>query len=124
MLPQYDSFNDNGFLDGVVEAEAVIPSGVFILLLYPCCYGVGSDMVEQGRCVVQEYPQTIVYVSDRWKMVYPVLGLWMEAGSSDFLPQRRSRPVVSVLEFNCVSRDILPRSNSFNTNGFASDKLL
>jgi hypothetical protein len=37
-------------LDGVVEAEAAIPSGVSIL------YGVGSDvMVEQGGCVVQEY---------------------------------------------------------------------
>jgi hypothetical protein len=33
------------FLDGVVEAEAAIPSGVFILLLGPHCYGVGSDVM-------------------------------------------------------------------------------
>jgi hypothetical protein len=31
---------------------------------------------------------------------------------------------VSVLEFDRVSKDILPRSDSFNDNGFASDKLL
>jgi hypothetical protein len=37
------------FLDGVVEAEAAIPSGVSFLLLYSRYYGVGSDvMVEQG----------------------------------------------------------------------------
>jgi hypothetical protein len=42
------------FLDGVVEAEAVIPSGVSILLLCPRYYDVGFDiMVEQGGCVVQ-----------------------------------------------------------------------
>jgi hypothetical protein len=36
------------FLDGVVEAEAAIPSGVSILLLCPRYYGVGSNvMVEQ-----------------------------------------------------------------------------
>jgi hypothetical protein len=80
------------FLDGVVEAEAAIPSGVSFLLLCPRYYGVGSDvMVEQGGCVVQEYAQMFVYVSDRWKMVYPMLGLWMEAGSSDFLPRHCSR---------------------------------
>jgi hypothetical protein len=28
-------------------------------------------------------------------MVYPVLGLWMEAGSSDFLTRRHSRAGVS-----------------------------
>jgi hypothetical protein len=33
------------FLDGVVEAEAAIPSGVSILLLCPYCYGVGSDVM-------------------------------------------------------------------------------
>jgi hypothetical protein len=59
-------------LDGVVEAEAVIPSGVFILLFSPRYYGVGSDvMVEQGGHVVQEYVQTFVCVCDRRKMVYP-----------------------------------------------------
>jgi hypothetical protein len=74
-------------LDGVVEAEAMIPSGVFILLLCPRYYGIGSDvMVEQGGCVVQEYVQMFVCVCNRRKMVYPMLGLWMEAGNSDFLP--------------------------------------
>jgi hypothetical protein len=54
------------FLDGVVEAEAVVPSGVSILLLCPRYYGVGSDvMVEQGGCVIQEYAQTVVCVCDR-----------------------------------------------------------
>jgi hypothetical protein len=72
-------------LDGIVEAEAAIPSGVSIFLLCYCYYGVGSDvMVEQGGCVVQEYADGCVY--DKWNMVYPMLGLWMEAGSSDFLP--------------------------------------
>jgi hypothetical protein len=67
-------------LDGVVEAEAAIPPGVSTLLLCPRYYGVGSDvMVKQGGCVVQEYAQTVVCVCDRWKMVYPMLGLWMEA---------------------------------------------
>jgi hypothetical protein len=28
----------------------------------------------------------ICCVCDKWKMVYPMLGLWIEAGSSDFLP--------------------------------------
>jgi hypothetical protein len=35
-------------------------------------------MVEQGGCVVQEYAQMVVCLGDRWKMVYPLLGLWME----------------------------------------------
>jgi hypothetical protein len=108
-------------LDGVVEAEPMIPSGVSILLLCPRYYDVGSDViVEQGGCVVQEYAQTVVCVGDRWKMVYHVLGLWMEAGSSYFLPRHRSRARVSVLEFDRVSEDMLLRSDSFNDNGFAS----
>jgi hypothetical protein len=48
--------------------------------------------------VVQEYVQTFVCVCDRRKMVYPMLGLWMEAGNSDFLPRRCSRGGVSVLD--------------------------
>jgi hypothetical protein len=57
-------------------------------------------------------------------MVYPMLGLWMEASSSDFLPRRGSRGGILVLEFDRVSEDILPQSDSFNDNGFASGKLL
>jgi hypothetical protein len=107
-------------LDGVVEAEAAIPSGVSFLLLCPRYYGVGSDvMVEQGGCVVQEYTQMFVCISDRWKMVYPMLGLWMEVGSSDFLPRHCSHGGVLVLEFDRVSEDMLPRSDSFNGKGFA-----
>ena len=53
-----------------------------------------------------------------------VLGLWLEADSSGFLLQRHSRAGVSVLKFDGVSGDILPRSDSFNDNGFASSKLL
>jgi hypothetical protein len=33
------------FLDGFVEVEAAIPSGVSILLLCPRYYGVGSDIM-------------------------------------------------------------------------------
>jgi hypothetical protein len=112
-------------LDGVVEAEAAIPSGVSILLLCPRYYDVGSDvMVEQEGCVIQEYAQTFVCVCDRWKMVYHMLDLWMKAGSSDIIPRYCSRGGVSVLEFDRVSEDMLPRSDSFNDNGFASGKLL
>jgi hypothetical protein len=53
-----------------------------------------------------------------------MLGLWMEAGSSDFLPRRHSRVGVSDLEFDRVSEEMLPRSDFFNGNGFASGKLL
>jgi hypothetical protein len=56
--------------------------------------------------------------------VYHVLDLWMEADSSNFLPRCRSRAGVLVLKFDRVSEDMLPRSNSFNDNGFASGKLL
>jgi hypothetical protein len=45
-------------------------------------------------------------------------------GISDFLPRYRSRAGVSVLEFDRVSGDMLPRSDSFNGNGFAFGKLL
>jgi hypothetical protein len=113
------------FLDGVIEAEAAIPSGVSLLLLCPRYYGVVSDvMVEQVGCVFREYVQTVVCAGDRWKMAYPVLGLRIEDGSSDFLSRRYSRAGVSVLEFNRVSGDMLPRSDSFNGNGFASGKVL
>jgi hypothetical protein len=54
------------FLDGVMEAEAMIPSGVSILLLCPCCYVIGYDiMVEQGGCVVQKYAHTVICAGDR-----------------------------------------------------------
>jgi hypothetical protein len=54
------------FLDGVIEAEAAIPSGVPLLLLYPRYYGVVSDvMVEQVGCVFQAYVQTVVCAGDR-----------------------------------------------------------
>jgi hypothetical protein len=75
-----------------------------------CCPGVRAE--------------TFVCVCDRWKMVYPMLGLWMEAGSSDIIPRHCSHGGVSVLEFDRVSEDMLPRSDSFNDNGFASSKLL
>ena len=114
-----------GFMDGVGEAAAATPSGVSLLLLCPRCCGVISDvMVEKGGFVVQEYAQTLVYASDSWKIVHLVLDLWLEADSSGFLLRRRSRAGVSVLEFDGVSGDRLPRSDSFNGNGFASSKLL
>ena len=77
-----------------------------------------------GRFCRPEYAQTLVYASDSWKMVHLVLGLWLKADSSGFLLRRHSRVGVSVLEFDCVSGDMLPRSDSFNGNCFASSKLL
>ena len=50
-----------------------------------------------------EYTQTVVCTGDISKMVYPVLGLWLEADSSCFLLLRRSREGLSVLEFDGVS---------------------
>lgn len=42
-----------GFMDDVGEAAAMTPSGVSLLLLCPCCYGVISDvMVKQGGFIV------------------------------------------------------------------------
>jgi hypothetical protein len=48
----------------------------------------------------------------------------MEADRSDFLSKHRSRAGMSVLEFDCMSGDMLPRFDSFNDKGFASGKLL
>ena len=53
-----------------------------------------------------------------------VLGLWLKGDSSGFLLRRRRHAGVSVLKFDGVSEDILPRSDSFNGYGFASGKLL
>jgi hypothetical protein len=50
--------------------------------------------------------------------------LWMEAARFDLLPRRRSRVGVSVLEIDRVSGDMLPPSDSFNSNDFVSGKLL
>ena len=74
-------------------------------------------MVEQGGCVFQEYAWTVVCAGDRW--MFHVLGLWMEAGSSDLLFRRSSH-----VGFDRVSGDLLPRSDSFNGNDFASGELL
>ena len=69
-----------------------------------CCCGIVSDaMVEQGGFVVQEYAQTVVCTYDSWKMVYLVLGLWLEADSSGFLLRLHHCAVVSDLEFDGVS---------------------
>ena len=65
----------------------------------------------------------VVYASDSWKMVHLMLGLWLKADSSGFLLRRHSRVGVSVLKFDDVSRDMLPWSDSFNDNDFASGKL-
>ena len=112
-------------MDGVDETAAATPSGVSLLLLCPRCCGVVSDvMVEQGGFVVQEYAQAVVYASDSWKMEYLVLGLWSKAGSSGFLLRRRRHARVSVLKFDGVSGDMLPRYDSFNGYGFAFGKLL
>ena len=53
-----------------------------------------------------------------------MLGLWLTADSSSFLLRLRRHAGVSVLKFDGVSGDMLPRSDSFNIYGFASNKLL
>ena len=53
-----------------------------------------------------------------------MLGLWLKADSSGFLLRRRRHVGVSVLKFDGMSGDMLPRSDSFNGYGFASGKLL
>ena len=79
-------------MDDVGETAATASSGVSLLLLCPRCCGVVSDvMVEQGGFVIQEYVQTVVCASDSWKMVHPVLGLWLVADSSGFLLRSRCR---------------------------------
>ena len=114
-----------GFMDGVDEAAAATPSGVSLLLLCPRCCGVVSDvMVKQGGFVVQKYAQAVVYASDSWKMEYLLLGLWSKAGSSGFLLRRRRHVRVSVLKFDGVFGDMLPRSDFFNGYGFAFGELL
>ena len=65
-----------------------------------------------------------IRAADSWKMEFLVLCLWSKAGSSDFLLRRSRHAGVSVLKFDGVSGDMLPRSDSFNGNGFASGKLL
>ena len=57
-------------------------------------------------------------------MVYPILGLWLEADSHGSHFQRRSRAEVPVLKFDGVSGVVLPRSDSFNGNELSYDKLL
>ena len=56
--------------------------------------------------------------------MYPVLDLWLEVDSFGSLVRRRSRAAVPVLEFDDVFGDMMPRSDSFNDNGFASGKLI
>jgi hypothetical protein len=52
-------------LDGVVEAEAAIPSGVSFLLLYPHYYGVHSMSWWSREDVLSRSTQTFVaYVTD------------------------------------------------------------
>ena len=57
-------------------------------------------------------------------MVHIVLGLWLEAVSSGFLLRRHCRVGVSDLEFDGVSGDMLPQSDSFNGNDLFYGKLL
>ena len=66
----------------------------------------------------------MVCINDIWIMMDHVLGLWFVADSSGFLLRRLCRTGVSDLEFDGVSGDMLPRSDSFNGYGFASGKLL
>ena len=107
------------FMDGVGEAATATPSGVSLLLLCPrCCSVVSGVVVERGGCVVQEYVQTVVCVGDSWYMVHHVLGLWLETDSSGF-----PFDIVIIRGFDDMSGNMLTRSDSFNGNDFAYDKL-
>ena len=53
-----------------------------------------------------------------------MLCLWLTADSSGFLLRLRRHAGVSVLKFDGVSGDMLPRPDSFNGYGFAFGKLL
>ena len=66
--------------------------------------------------VVQEQMQIVVCIDGIWKMVD--LGSWFVVGRYGFLLQRLSWAGVPDLEFDGVS-GVLPRSDSFNGNGFA-----
>ena len=56
-------------------------------------------------------------------MVHIVLSSWLEADSSGFL-LRRCHVGISDLKFDGVPEVVLPRSDFFNGNDFASGKLL
>ena len=66
--------------------------------------------------VVQERMQIMVYIDDIWKTKL-VLGSWFVDGRYGFLLRRLSRGGVPDLEFDGVF-EVLPRSDSFNGNGF------
>ena len=115
-------------LDGSVSKRGWCGGGIFPVV--DLCSGASSlrrrflQRRSGAREVVQEYAQTAVCACHSWKMVYPVLVLWLEADSSGFFLRRCSRAGMSVLELDGVSGDMLPRSDSFNGNGFASGKRL
>ena len=60
--------------------------------------------------------QIVVCIDDISKMEY-LLGSWFMDGRYGFLLRRLSRGGVSDLEFDGMS-GVLPRSDSFNDNGF------
>ena len=68
--------------------------------------------------VIQERMQIVVCIGGIWKMVDRVLGSRFVDGRCGFLLRRSSRVGVPDLEFDGVSW-VLPRSDSFNGNGFA-----
>ena len=65
--------------------------------------------------------QIMVCIDDIWKTKH-VLGSWFVDDRYGFLPQRLSRGGVPDLEFDGVS-GVLPRSDSFNDNGFTFGEL-
>ena len=70
--------------------------------------------------VVQERMEIMVCINDIWK-TKRVLGSWFVDGRYGFLLRRLSRGGVPDLEFDGVS-GVLPRSDSFNGNGFTFDE--
>ena len=121
-IPQISSVRFHGWYwrGGAGDSIRCVSPSALSPLLRRCLRRHGGA----GRFVVQEYAQAVVYASDSWKMEYLVLGLWSKAGSSDFLLRHSRHVGVSVLKFDGVSGDMLPRSDSFNGYGFASGKLL
>ena len=107
--------------DGV--AAASFPWWTCVLGLRRCDDVFSNVGVEPGRSS-RSTRRLLFAHCHSWKMVYPVLVLWLEADSSGFFLRRCSRAGMSVLELDGVSGDMLPRSDSFNDNGFASGKRL
>ena len=87
----------------------------------PCC-DIYSKRRRGAQEVVQERKQIVACFNDNWKAMDHVPGSWLVANGYVFLLRHHCRTGLSDQEFAGVS-EVLPRTNSFNVNGFTLDKL-